>query len=276
MHAPSTPTIAGSVPAPPTLSTLTRLGDYAVMTLAVVLSVGSVALFASESRPILVRLDLSPAAALWWNAAVSFVFFAQHSVTVRRPFRARLAVVIPARYDGAFYAITSGIALALVVLLWQPAGRPMFVLHGVPRLLIDVAALAAIAGFAWGALALHGFDPCGLRPIRAHLRGASPAPTATAARATPLVVRGPYRWVRHPLYSFVIVLLWADADMTPSRLVIAAVWTAWICVGARLEERDLISEFGDRYRSYRRRVPFLVPWRRPVAAQEVSETRVTT
>lgn len=242
---------------------MTRLADYAMMTLAVTCSIGSVALFGWKDRPILVPLGLSAAAAIWWNALVSFVFFAQHSITVRRPFRARLGAIIPLRYDGTFYAITSGIALAIVVILWQPTGPPLFVLQGLPRLIVRAAALLAVAGFVWGAWSLHGFDMCGLRPVREHLRGAAATPPAAQQPAKPFVVLGPYRWVRHPLYSCVIVLLWADPEMDAGHLVIAAVWTAWIYVGARLEERDLTAEFGDRYRRYRQRVPILVPWRKP-------------
>ncbi len=249
-------------PAPVKLPVATRIADYTMMILAVVLSGGSIVLFAWDGRPMLVRMGLSPGVALWWNALASMLFFAQHSIMVRRPVRDRLAAVIPARYDGAFYAITSGIALALAALLIQPTGPPLFVLSGLPRLLVTAAALLGAAGFVWGAYALHTFDPCGLRPIREHLRssGGEAAPKEPS-RAEALVVRGPYRRVRHPLYSAVIVLLWTSPQMTPGRLELAALWTAWICVGAMLEERDLIAEFGETYRQYREQVPMLVPWR---------------
>jgi protein-S-isoprenylcysteine O-methyltransferase Ste14 len=240
-----------------------RIADYSVITLAVVLGVGSIVLFGWPGRPTFLPLGLSPRATAWWNALVSFVFVAQHSVMVRRPVRARLAAVLPARYDRAFYAITSGVALAIVAMLLQPPGPPLFVLGGLPRLAVATVGLLALGGFAWGIHVLHAFDLLGVRPIREHLRGESTQAAAVPAGA--LVVRGPYRWVRHPLYSCVIVLLWANPDMSLDQLVVAAVWTTWIYVGALLEERDLVADFGEAYRQYRSQVPILIPWRGRVA-----------
>ncbi len=261
MYAPSTQSAGratGTACRPPLAL---RIADYSVITLAVVLGVGSIVLFAWPDRPAVVPLGLSPEATVWWNTLVSFVFFAQHSVLVRRPVRAHLAAIVPPRYDGAFYAITSGIALVVVVVLLQPATKPLFILEGVPRLAVTVVSLLALAGFAWGVRALRAFDLLGLRPIRRHLRGDSGRSSDTEPRGDALVVRGPYRWVRHPLYTCVIVLLWANPAMSLDRLVLAAVWTAWIVVGALLEERDLIADFGDAYRDYRAQVPILIPWR---------------
>jgi protein-S-isoprenylcysteine O-methyltransferase Ste14 len=62
--------------------------------------------------------------------------------------------------------------------------------------------------------------------------------------------------------------MWADPEMTVGRVLIASLWTAWICVGAVLEERDLVADFGDTYRKYQQRVPMLVPWRRPVPSAD--------
>lgn len=238
-----------------------RVADYAVIALAVILGCGSIALFVWPNRPVFLPLGLSPEAAIWWNALVSFVFFVQHSVMVRRPVRARLAAIIPRRYDGAFYAITSGVALSAVAVLLQPGGKPLVVLEGFPRGAVISAALFAVAGFAWAFYALRTFDLLGLRPIREHLRDPHSQSASCESEASGLVVRGPYRWVRHPLYSCVIVLLWADPVVRLDRLVFAAVWTAWIYVGARFEERDLIAQFGDAYHKYRLQVPILVPWR---------------
>jgi protein-S-isoprenylcysteine O-methyltransferase Ste14 len=48
--------------------------------------------------------------------------------------------------------------------------------------------------------------------------------------------------------------------------------TAYILVGVRLEERDLVAAFGASYEQYRRRVPMLLP-RLFGGASVASETR---
>lgn len=238
------------------MTTATRMLDWLVIVLAVVLGVGSIALFAWEGRPVLFRAGLSPAAALAWDAVLSLAFFAQHSGMVRRPFRVWLARIVPGRYDGAVYTIASGVALAIVLLLWQPVETTLFVVPAPWRWVMSAAAILAVLVFVVAARSLRGFDMLGLRPIRAHLRGRLVQPL-------PFVVRGPYRWVRHPLYTCVIVLLWAEPDITPDRLLMSVLWTAWIWVGALLEERDLAADFGESYRRYQRIVPMLIPWRGP-------------
>ena len=69
--------------------------------------------------------------------------------------------------------------------------------------------------------------------------------------------------LRHPLYFFVLLLIWSCPDLTVDRLLFNVLWTAWIFVGTCLEERDLVAEFGDAYRRYQESVPMLIPWRRP-------------
>ncbi len=231
----------------------------AAMVLAVIFGVGAILLFAlapHEAKPF-VRLPGGPSWALVWDTAVSLIFFVQHSGMVRKPVRARLARIVPADYFGAMYSVASGVALVMVVVFWQPAGAPLFVLHGPARLFMGLLGAASVAGFVWGAVSLKGFDMLGLRPLRARLRG-------EAAPVARLMVRGPYRWVRHPLYTFVIVLIWSNAEVGPDGLLFNLLWTAWIWLGATLEERDLTDELGSAYQAYRRRVPMLLPWRRPI------------
>lgn len=207
-----------------------------------------------------VDLGLSTGEGMVWDAALCLAFCVQHSVMVRRGFRARLARILPPHYHGALYTLASAIVLLALLGLWQDAPVVVVKLEGPARWLARAIFLAALPGFLWGARSIPQFDPFGVVPIRARLRGREP-------KGWPFTVRGPYRWVRHPQYFFTMVLLWACPDLTADRLLFNGIFTAWVVLGTILEERDLVVEFGEDYLGYRRRVPMLIPWRGPRGLQ---------
>jgi methanethiol S-methyltransferase len=228
------------------------------MILAVVCSVGSLALFVGflVGFPGAVRMRWPQSGVLWWDGLLSLAFFLQHSGMVRRQFRSRISGVVPPPYHRAVYSIVSGVVLAGVVILWQPSEGHLLVLEAPLGWAARALAPLAISLFIWGAFTLRGVDLFGLGAIKAHLRGSmEPAPV--------FIVRGPYRWMRHPWYLGAIMLFWSCTDLTADRLLFNVLWTAWVCIGARLEEADLLGEFGDAYDKYRRRVPMLIPCRGP-------------
>jgi methanethiol S-methyltransferase len=225
------------------------------------LGLGSVILFAGVPLGALriLRPDWSLATILLWDTALSLLFFIQHSGMIRRPFRAWMGGLVDPQYHGAIYGIASGVALAFVVLLWQPSQASIFVLTGPARVLAGGLSLAAFCFFVWAARSLRPFDPLGLAPLLAHLR-------SRPCRAPIFVARGPYRLVRHPLYLAVLVLIWSNPTMTLDRLLFDVLWTAWIFLGARLEEADLLAEYGDAYRAFCREIPGIIPRPRRLAS----------
>jgi len=78
-----------------------------------------------------------------------------------------------------------------------------------------------------------------------------------------LVETGPYEYVRHPIYTGLIIALLATAasEATPVAALGAVLIALGLWLKARTEERFLLTELGpDTYESYRRRVPMLVPF----------------
>ena len=78
-----------------------------------------------------------------------------------------------------------------------------------------------------------------------------------------VVDTGPYAIVRHPIYTGIIVALYATALLKASLLGIAGVllMTYGFWVKAKLEERFLSEQLGaEAYGAYRRSVPMLVPF----------------
>ncbi len=210
-------------------------------------------------RPWPIDLVHSEAARLVWDSMLCLLFFVQHSGMVRRSAKERMARYAPAIYHPALYSIASGLVLLALILLWQPASQFLWHLHGAGRWLSVCIAAAAIAGFMWGTRALGEFDPFGIVPLKGILGGACPPPV-------PFVARGPYRYVRHPLYAFMLVLIWSTPRLSTDQLLFNVLWTMWIILGTRFEERDLLRDFGDTYRAYQLSVPMLLPLRRFRAA----------
>jgi methanethiol S-methyltransferase len=74
---------------------------------------------------------------------------------------------------------------------------------------------------------------------------------------------GLYRYVRHPLYTCSILILWLVPVMTVNLLAFNLGATLYMTIGAFFEERKLVREFGGEYEAYRRHTPMLVPGLKP-------------
>ena len=74
-----------------------------------------------------------------------------------------------------------------------------------------------------------------------------------------LVTSGLYRSVRHPLYTFSLLILWLSPSMSINAFIVYAAFTIYILIGIVFEERKLVREFGNVYLEYKSRTPMLFP-----------------
>ncbi len=86
-----------------------------------------------------------------------------------------------------------------------------------------------------------------------------------------LVLEGPYRYVRNPLYDTDFVLILGAALLTSNwfLVLLAALYAAQLALQLPLEERELRDRFGRPYRRYCEVVPRFVPRPRPVSRREL-------
>lgn len=76
-----------------------------------------------------------------------------------------------------------------------------------------------------------------------------------------LIMHGPYRLVRHPIYAGALLAFLGTAiaqNQWRSLLAFMIVWLAWWRKWC-LEERFMTERFGDDYKKYRTRVPAIIP-----------------
>jgi len=72
---------------------------------------------------------------------------------------------------------------------------------------------------------------------------------------------GLHSYTRHPLYFGTLLCIWSFCLLFPfwSNLVACGLISVYTIAGIHIEERKLINEFGESYRSYARKVPKLIP-----------------
>jgi len=83
-----------------------------------------------------------------------------------------------------------------------------------------------------------------------------------------LVKEGPFRWVRHPAYTSMIL------EIVSIALILESWWMGLAALAAllpalalriRIEEKALIEKFGESYLEFKRTTPALIPYKGPCA-----------
>jgi protein-S-isoprenylcysteine O-methyltransferase Ste14 len=197
------------------------------------------------------------AEALIVNLLLLGLFAVQHSVMARRSFKRWSARIVSPAVERSTFVLVSSLVLALLLWQWRPISEP--IVWSVQSA-IGTDLVWAVFWLGWtvmlsSSFLINHFELFGLRQVFARLAGRElPEPDFR----TPFF----YRYVRHPLYLGLLLGFWAAPVMTAGHLLFSIGTTGYILIGIWFEERDLIAQFGDRYRRYRNQVGMLLPSRR--------------
>ncbi|MET0659859.1 MAG: methanethiol S-methyltransferase [Steroidobacteraceae bacterium] len=191
--------------------------------------------------------------ALAIDLALLAVFALQHSVMARPAFKRWWTRFVPRPVERSTFVLFASAALLLLYWQWQPILTPIWVVSDP----VIVQILHGVFWLGWllvllSTFLINHFELFGLHQVWAHLRGRDlPAPKFR----TPSL----YKYVRHPLYLGFVLAFWATPTMTAGHLLFAFGTTGYILLGIWFEERDLIAQYGERYRRYREQVGMLWP-----------------
>lgn len=182
---------------------------------------------------------------LFWVA-----YYVLHSVlaatSVKNFFKGKLHFH---RYYRLSYTILAATLLAGII--WYQYSFESPLLWNIPLLKIPAILLFIIPGSIIGFVSLKKYFGL-LSGIRAIYE---------KAPAHELKIDGIHRFMRHPLYTGTILVVWGFYLIFPylNNIIAVLLLTAYVLIGIRFEERKLIAEFGDQYLDYMQKVPPLVP-----------------
>jgi methanethiol S-methyltransferase len=193
-----------------------------------------------------------PVAAAVVDTLLLAVFAVTHSVMARPAFKRRWTTLVPRHVERSTYVLVAAAALALAFWQWRPIPAVVWDLSNP----VAEALIWTLFAVGWGwvlamTFAIDHLDLFGLRQVARHLHGLADRPSSFAL---PL----PHRLVRHPMMLGFFPAFLAVPTMTVGHLLFAGLGCAYILVGVRLEERDLVQELPE-YAAYAAATPRLVP-----------------
>lgn len=196
----------------------------------------------------------STAGAVAFDLALIAVFGVQHAIMARPSFKRAWARHLPAATARPTFTLLAGGLTALILFAWQPLPGHAWNLEATWQ----VVGLRGLAVVGWSYLlvasfVIDHFELFGLKQVWRNFTGGEEP-------SVPFVVRGMYRFDRHPIMTGMLIGLWVTPTMSMSQLVLALGFTAYMVVGVTLEEGTLVEHHGDDYRGYRRDVGALVPF----------------
>ena len=181
-----------------------------------------------------------------------------HSLTASLSFKRLVRQVLGSKVEALYLPVYSFISLLtlspLAYLLYKFPGRILYRISSPWRwLMVGGQLIAAI-------LAPKAFLDA---PHRFKLRSQLSAPETP--EATPLNIRGIYRWIRDPFLLSGLVMMLLTPFMTVNLLVIYILTSIYLYMGSLHWESRLVAQFGDEYKEYQKRVNRLFPQLRNIS-----------
>jgi protein-S-isoprenylcysteine O-methyltransferase Ste14 len=186
------------------------------------------------------------------------VYFVIHSILADHRTKAWFSQKLGEYFYQGFYRILYN-AIALITLLpIVPAifsyNEVIFSIDAPFSWIMSAFQLVGIIGLLVSFLQIDWMQFAGITQMLAYLRKKTlPLPTES------LQVSGLYGLVRHPLYFFSLLVVWLNPTLTVGMLLLNVMVTLYVIIGSRVEEQRMIRIYGESYRMYMQKVPWLLP-----------------
>jgi len=163
-----------------------------------------------------------------YDTAVNLLLFlgfaTHHSLFARTRMRGWVARTVPAVSERTLFVCVASVLLLLVCRLWRLLPGTVWHVEGAAAALLHATQIAGIF------LVVRSAAVVGVRDL---------AGLSSSHASSEVKIRGPYRWIRHPIYAGWLLLTFAVPLMSMTRFVFAVASAAYLLIAMPWEERTL-------------------------------------
>ncbi|WP_034045071.1 methanethiol S-methyltransferase [Wocania ichthyoenteri] len=199
--------------------------------------------------------ETSLGSAISINLILLSVFALQHSIMARPAFKKWFTTIISPEMERSTYILLSSLALLLIYWQWQPITTVVWEAENN----VVVIFLTGMFFLGWlivllSTFMINHFELFGLAQIYDNFKNKqTPNPKFQANYL--------YSIVRHPIMLGFLIAFWFTPVMTVGHLLFSVITTLYILIAVKyLEEKDLRKAIGEKYATYQKEVPMVIPF----------------
>lgn len=155
------------------------------------------------------------------------------------------------------------ISLITFAAFWELSPRPDYYIYDLDTpfdLIVVGFQILSLVGLAWAfKSSMSSSEFLGVKQLVSYLKGNYNL--SDKDEKLKFSTRGPYKFVRHPIYFFSILFIGLRPAMSVFYFVFFICSVVYFSIGAEFEEKRMISSFGDEYIEYKKKVPGIIPIR---------------
>ncbi|MCB9209554.1 MAG: isoprenylcysteine carboxylmethyltransferase family protein [Ignavibacteriales bacterium] len=187
------------------------------------------------------------------------LFALSHSILAAFDVKKRITEKIGSKI--AFYRLFFNISsIIFFIAAYYLSPKPNVIIYDLQfpyDLVIFSIQLLGIIGFFWAGSYINLKEFLGITQIKRYYQGNYKVDNLDEYHE--LVVNGPFKFSRHPIYFFSIIVLGFRSSMDLFYLVFFLCMLAYFYIGSVYEEKSLEKRYGKSYLDYKISVPRLIP-----------------
>ena len=194
--------------------------------------------------------------------AIIFIFFlfaSSHSFLAAFDVKKRIAEKVGNKI--AFYRLFYNIiSILTLIAAYYLSPKPRLIIYDLQfpyDMIIFAIQILGVIGLFWSGSYIDMKEFFGINQIRRYIRGNYNIDDVDEYHQ--LVLKGPFKMSRHPIYFFSIIILGFRSTMDLFYLVFFICILIYFYVGSVYEEKSLEKRFGEQYVKYKNQVPRLIP-----------------